>query len=68
MPNTTPGQELLDLTAAVFVARFGAVGGLEAWQRAHQSYGWEDDPEALREWEDQVARGQRYIRQLGLGG
>jgi hypothetical protein len=61
-------QELIDLTAAVFVTRFGDNGGRQAWQRAHQSYGWEDDPEMLREWKDQVQRGMGYIRQLRLGG
>lgn len=67
MTDTVVAQELIDLAAAVFVARFGLSGGLRAWQRAHQSFGWEDDPEIYAEWEAQVARGRAAARQLGLG-
>lgn len=57
---------MLDLAAAAFVARFGSRGAREAWQRAFQSYGWENDPVVLTEWEAQVARGQDFARQLGF--
>lgn len=57
---------VLDLAAAAFVARMGLRGGREAWQRAFQAYGWENDPTALAEWDEQVARGRALARQLGV--